>query len=63
MKFLLDENFPCSSADFIESCGHMALRFNDVCGYGSDDETVFAAAGSQIALELLRFRKEVCASA
>ena len=44
MKFLLDENFPCSSADFIESCGHMALRFNDVCGYGSDDETVFAAA-------------------
>ena len=22
----------------------MALRFNDVCGYGSDDETVFAAA-------------------
>ena len=44
MKFLLDENFPCSSADFIESCGHIALRFNEVCGYGSDDETVFAAA-------------------
>ena len=37
MKFLLDENFPCSSADFIESCGHIAL-------HGSDDETVFAAA-------------------
>ena len=44
MKFLLDENFPYSSADFIESCGHIALRFNEVCGYGSDDETVFAAA-------------------
>lgn len=44
MKFLLDENFPCSSANFIESCGHEAVRFDDVCDYGADDETVFATA-------------------
>ena len=44
MKFLLDENFPCSSADFIESCGHVAVRFDDVCDYGADDDTVFATA-------------------
>ena len=44
MKFLLDENFPISSADFIRSCGHEAVRFDEVCDYGADDETVFATA-------------------
>ena len=44
MKFLLDENFPRSSADFIESCGHVAIRFAEVCAGGDDDETVFSAA-------------------
>ena len=44
MKFLLDENFPRSSADFIESCGHVAVRFDDVCEYGADDDMVFATA-------------------
>ena len=44
MKFLLDENFPRSSADFIESCGHEAIRFDAACEYGADDEVVFAAA-------------------
>ena len=44
MKFLLDENFPRSAADFIESCGHAAIRFDEACDSGDDDETVFAAA-------------------
>ena len=44
MKFLLDENFPRSSADFIESCWHEAIRFDEVCDSGDDDEAVFAAA-------------------
>ena len=44
MKFLLDENFPRSSADFIESCGHVAIRFAEVCDSGDDDETVFSVA-------------------
>ena len=44
MKFLLDENFPRSSADFIESCGHEAIRFDEACDSGDDDETVFSTA-------------------
>ena len=44
MKFLLDENFPRSSADFIKSCGHEAIRFDEACDSGDDDETVFSAA-------------------
>ena len=44
MKFLLDENFPRSSADVIESCGHEAIRFDEACDSGDDDETVFSAA-------------------
>lgn len=44
MKFLLDENFPRSSADLIEECGHEAVRFDDVCSFGDDDDTVFATA-------------------
>ena len=37
MKFLLDENFPRSSADFIKSCGHEAIRFDEACDSGDDD--------------------------
>ena len=44
MKFLLDENFPRSSADVIESCGHEAIRFDEACDSGDDDETVFSVA-------------------
>ena len=44
MKFLLDENFPRSSADFIESCGHEAIHFDEACKSGDDDEAVFATA-------------------
>ena len=44
MKFLLDENFPRSAADLIEECGHEAIRFDDVCNFGDDDNTVFATA-------------------
>ena len=44
MKFLLDENFPCSCAEVIVSCGHEAVPFAEVCKFGDDDETVFAAA-------------------
>lgn len=44
MKFLLDENFPRSAADLIEECGHEAVRFDDVCNFGDDDNTVFATA-------------------
>jgi predicted nuclease of predicted toxin-antitoxin system len=44
MKFLLDENFPRSSADFIKLCGHEAIRFDEACDSGDDDETVFSVA-------------------
>ena len=44
MKFLLDENFPLAAASFIESCGHEAILFGDVCDFGDDDEKVFSAA-------------------
>ena len=44
MKFLLDENFPRSAACLIVSCGHEAVLFEAVCGYGADDEAVFSAA-------------------
>ena len=43
MKFLLDENFPRSSVDLITECGHEAILFDEVCEFGNDDETVFAA--------------------
>ena len=44
MKFLLDENFPRSSASLIASCGHEAVLFNTACNFGDNDETVFAVA-------------------
>lgn len=44
MKFLIDENFPRSSVDLIESCGHEAVPFDSACEFGDDDETVFAVA-------------------
>ena len=44
MKFLLDENFPQSSAELITSCGHEAIVFDSACSFGDDDETVFAVA-------------------
>ena len=44
MKFLLDENFPRSAADFIKSCGHEAVLFDEACDFGDGDETVFVAA-------------------
>ena len=44
MRFLLDENFPCSAAELLVSCGHEAIPFLEVCKYGDDDESVFAAA-------------------
>ena len=40
MKFLLDENFPRSAADLIDECGHEAVRFDDVCNSGDDDDAV-----------------------
>ena len=44
MKFLLDENFPRSAADLIESCGHEAVLFDEACDFGDGDETVFSVA-------------------
>ena len=44
MKFLLDENFPRSAAEVIAECGHTAIPFEEVCSFGDDDESVFAAA-------------------
>ena len=44
MKFLLDENFPRSSAALIAECGHEAVLFDEACKFGNDDETVFATA-------------------
>ena len=44
MKFLLDENFPQSSAELITSCGHEVIVFDSACSFGDDDETVFAVA-------------------
>jgi len=45
MKFLLDENFPRSAADLIEGCGHEVVRFDAVCNFGDDDDTVFSSFG------------------
>ena len=44
MKFLLDENFPCSAALVIHGLGHEAVPFADACQRGADDESVFQAA-------------------
>ncbi|MBR3457783.1 MAG: DUF5615 family PIN-like protein [Selenomonadaceae bacterium] len=32
MRFLLDENFPCSIAAVLRDCGHEAISFADACG-------------------------------
>ena len=52
MKFLLDENFPCSCAEVIVSCGHEAVPFAEICKFGDDDETVFAAGKAYVKGEL-----------
>ncbi len=52
MNVLLDENFLASAVSVIENAGHSALAFADVCDFGADDETVFAAAQSSDALIL-----------
>ena len=52
MKFLIDENFPRSAADVLQDFGHSALFVNDVCEFGADDESVFAAAQSEQAILL-----------
>ena len=44
MRFLLDENFPCSIAAFLRDCGHEAVPFEEACPRGADDESVFLAA-------------------
>jgi Uncharacterized protein conserved in bacteria len=44
MKFLLDENFPVSMVEAIVSAGHEAIRFDEACQSGDDDETVFSIA-------------------
>ena len=44
MKFLLDENFPRSAVEVIAECGHLAIPFEEVCSFGDNDESVFAAA-------------------
>ena len=31
MRFLLDENFPCSIAAVLRDCGHEAVSFADAC--------------------------------
>ena len=44
MKILLDENFPKSAAEVIESAGHEVVLFSDVCDFGANDENVFSVA-------------------
>ncbi len=44
MRFLLDENFPCSIAAVLRDCGHEAIPFEEACPRGADDEFVFIAA-------------------
>ncbi len=44
MRFLLDENFPCSIAAVLRDCGHEAVPFEEACPRGADDELVFLAA-------------------
>ena len=46
MRFLLDENFPCSIAAVLRDCGHEAIPFEEACPRGADDEFVFNAAQS-----------------
>ena len=46
MRFLFDENFPCSIAAVLRDCGHEAISFADACECGASDEVVFAAAQS-----------------
>ena len=65
MKFLLDENFPRSSADFIESCGHEVIRFDEACDSGDDDEAVFSVAqrlGATILTSHRDFYHTICAA-
>jgi len=52
MKFLLDENFPRSAEDVIVASGHDAIRIDQFCDFGDDDETVFNVAQSQGAIIL-----------
>ena len=44
MKFLLDENFPCSIIAVLRDCGYEAFPFEEACLRGANDETVFMAA-------------------
>ena len=44
MRFLLDENFPCSIAAVLRDCGHEAVPFEEARPRGADDELVFLAA-------------------
>ena len=44
MRILLDENFPKSASDVIVAAGHEVVPFEDVCDFGTDDETVFGRA-------------------
>lgn len=52
MRFLIDENFPRTAADVLAEAGHEALFVDDVCAFGADDESVFAAAQSAGAILL-----------
>ena len=52
MKFLIDEDFPRSAAEVLAGFGHDSLFVNDVCEFGADDETVFAAAQNERAILL-----------
>lgn len=52
MKFFLDENFPRSVVDIIVAAGHEVIAFTDLCEFGDDDESVFAAAQSMGAVIL-----------
>ena len=52
MKFLLDENFPCSAAEVIASSGHVPLMLKDFCDSGESDEVIFDIAQSQEAIIL-----------
>ncbi len=57
MRFLLDENFPCSIATVLRDCGHEAVLFDAACECGASDEVVFAAAQSQGAVLLTSDRE------
>ena len=44
MRFLLDENFPVSAAEFLLERGHEVFTLAETCGRGAPDEDVFASA-------------------